>query len=239
MEEYLELGELFGRLATAASFISVCGLLKEYASGHGLTRLSFFDLQRVTARPSDAILCTDIPKRVLSRLDGMLDFSNHPVIDRARESREPFEISIPATLGFLGSGAHRPDVALRPNALVVPVRQADSNVAMATLIGANPALGPATLDALKIAVQAGWRRSRQLIAGTTGAATMNLTPRELECLAWVSRGKTDQDIARILAVAPRTVRFHIDNAKVKLNVATRIQAVTKLLRERPELTKAS
>jgi DNA-binding CsgD family transcriptional regulator len=35
------------------------------------------------------------------------------------------------------------------------------------------------------------------------------------------------------------VRFHIDNAKVKLGVETRVQAVARLLRERPDLVKSA
>jgi DNA-binding CsgD family transcriptional regulator len=239
VEEYLELGELFGRLSTAASFGSICALLKQYASGYGLTRVSYFDLQRTTARASDAILCTDVPRRVLSRLDRAGDFSNHPLVERARQSRDPFEISLPASLGFYGVRAHRPDLPPATNGLVVPVQSDGAAVAMATLVGAKPSLGPLAYDALKLAVQAGWRRSRQLDGRTTSASAMNLTPREFECLSWVSRGKTDHEISSILAVAPRTVRFHIDNAKIKLGVATRIQAVTKLLRERPDLAKAT
>lgn len=58
-----------------------------------------------------------------------------------------------------------------------------------------------------------------------------LTEREVECLRWLSVGKSDSEISIILGISPRTVRFHIDNAKVKLGAATRIQAVAKALRE--------
>jgi DNA-binding CsgD family transcriptional regulator len=54
-----------------------------------------------------------------------------------------------------------------------------------------------------------------------------LTRRESECLHWVAGGKTDFEVGKILEISPRTVRFHITNAKTKLGVATRIQAVVK------------
>ena len=57
-----------------------------------------------------------------------------------------------------------------------------------------------------------------------------LTARELECLRWVSVGKTDSEIAVILSIKPRTARFHIENAKRKLGVATRVQAVAEAMR---------
>lgn len=56
---------------------------------------------------------------------------------------------------------------------------------------------------------------------------IRLTAREREVLTWVSVGKTSWEIARILAVAERTVIFHVDNAMKKLDTSTRTQAVAK------------
>jgi DNA-binding CsgD family transcriptional regulator len=38
-----------------------------------------------------------------------------------------------------------------------------------------------------------------------------LTPREQEVLSWVSRGKTNAEIARQIWVSPGTVRKHLEN----------------------------
>jgi DNA-binding response OmpR family regulator len=54
-----------------------------------------------------------------------------------------------------------------------------------------------------------------------------LTDREIEMLTWVARGKTSADIARITGLSKRTVDFHLDNARVKLGAATRIEAALK------------
>ena len=43
----------------------------------------------------------------------------------------------------------------------------------------------------------------------------------------LNRGKTSGEIATILGLSKRTVDFHIDNARQKLGVATRIEAVVK------------
>jgi LuxR family transcriptional activator of conjugal transfer of Ti plasmids len=239
VDAFLELGELFGRLATAASFLSVGTLLQQYGSGFGLTRVSFFDLRGTATRPSDAVLYSNIPSRVLRRLDRVVDLATHPLIERARETHVPLEFSLPATLGFFGKNAHRPETQSVSHGLVVPLRDAGTTVAIATLVGAKPALTSLCHDKLKLAVHAGWHRGQELNAGTSTAGTTTLTRRELECLSWVSRGKTDHDIAGLVGVAPRTVRFHVDNAKTKLNVGSRVQAVAKLLRERPDLVKSN
>jgi len=56
---------------------------------------------------------------------------------------------------------------------------------------------------------------------------VDLNAREIETLTWSARGKTSEEIAMILGVAKRTVDFHLDSARTKLDVATRTQAVVK------------
>jgi DNA-binding CsgD family transcriptional regulator len=52
-----------------------------------------------------------------------------------------------------------------------------------------------------------------------------LTAREREVLAWVARGKTNAEIARLLWLAPSTVGKHLENVYTKLGVSTRTAAV--------------
>ena len=56
---------------------------------------------------------------------------------------------------------------------------------------------------------------------------IELNDREVEALTWSARGKTSAEIAMILGLSKRTVDFHIDNARAKLGVATRIEAAIK------------
>ena len=43
----------------------------------------------------------------------------------------------------------------------------------------------------------------------------------------VGAGKTSAEIAQILSLSRRTVDFHVESARRKLNVATRIEAAVK------------
>jgi DNA-binding CsgD family transcriptional regulator len=56
-----------------------------------------------------------------------------------------------------------------------------------------------------------------------------LTAREREVLGWVARGKTNVEIARLLWLAPSTVRKHLENVYSKLGVNTRTAAVARFL----------
>jgi DNA-binding CsgD family transcriptional regulator len=61
---------------------------------------------------------------------------------------------------------------------------------------------------------------------------VNLSNREIETLTWAARGKTSAEIAQILGRTKRTIDFHLDNARAKLGVANRTQAVMKAVRDR-------
>ena len=56
---------------------------------------------------------------------------------------------------------------------------------------------------------------------------LNITRRQLECLAWAQEGKSATDIGAILGISPRTVENHLAKACEQLGVRTRIQAVVK------------
>ena len=58
-----------------------------------------------------------------------------------------------------------------------------------------------------------------------------LTPRELEVLGLLVDGRSNQQIATRLAVAPRTVAAHIEHLRIKLNAPSRTLAAVLAERE--------
>ncbi|MCA6111297.1 autoinducer binding domain-containing protein [Bradyrhizobium cenepequi] len=72
--------------------------------------------------------------------------------------------------------------------------------------------------------------SRPEVPSTDKIAGTELTQRERQCLAWVARGKTVADIAVLVQIAPRTVVFHLENARRKLGAASIAQCVAEALR---------
>lgn len=57
-----------------------------------------------------------------------------------------------------------------------------------------------------------------------------LTPREIECLRGASEGKTSEQIATSLAIAPTTVETHFKHATTKLAASNRSHAVAEAMR---------
>jgi DNA-binding CsgD family transcriptional regulator len=60
---------------------------------------------------------------------------------------------------------------------------------------------------------------------TPQALTHSLTPRELEVLGWVARGKTARDTAQILHISKRTIDEHVQNVVRKLGAVNRTHAI--------------
>lgn len=62
-----------------------------------------------------------------------------------------------------------------------------------------------------------------------GCAVRGLTRRERQCLELAAQGKSDWVAGRILGISERTVHNHIEHAKRRLGVATRVQAIVHAL----------
>jgi DNA-binding NarL/FixJ family response regulator len=90
------------------------------------------------------------------------------------------------------------------------------------------------LDAEDLIAAIETRLARHYAVQATGAApdfssatpleTLGLTQREAEVLLWVAQGKSNSDVATILAIAEKTVKIHLGHIFEKLNVETRTAA---------------
>jgi DNA-binding CsgD family transcriptional regulator len=58
-----------------------------------------------------------------------------------------------------------------------------------------------------------------------------LSAREVECLRWAMRGKSSYETAVILSISRRTVVFHLENVRRKLNVTTTRRAIVEGIRQ--------
>jgi LuxR family transcriptional regulator, quorum-sensing system regulator CviR len=68
-------------------------------------------------------------------------------------------------------------------------------------------------------------RSASKTSHSTDKCVTTLSPREVTILNWMKYGKTNWEIAQIIGVTERTVRFHIESIFSKLDVYSRTQAV--------------
>lgn len=59
-------------------------------------------------------------------------------------------------------------------------------------------------------------------------ALRELSPKQAEILRWAAEGKSNTDIAAIIGISERVVKYHMSEILRKLGVATRAQAISKL-----------
>jgi DNA-binding NarL/FixJ family response regulator len=68
------------------------------------------------------------------------------------------------------------------------------------------------------------------VAATAAEATADLSDREVEVLKLIANGKDNAQIARELHISPKTVKNHISNILMKLQIENRIQAAVYAVR---------
>ena len=67
---------------------------------------------------------------------------------------------------------------------------------------------------------------------TDDISNKNLTPRELDVLKWVVKGKTNQEIGMELGISQKTVEKHLESVFAKLKVTSRVEAAVLAVQEK-------
>jgi DNA-binding CsgD family transcriptional regulator len=115
------------------------------------------------------------------------------------------------------------------NGFVVPVHSGDGSLAVVSFSGrhlANDFKSRSYLHLLAIYFHIAAQGDRN---STDTRLRPTITTRQLECLKWVAEGKTDWEIADILCLSEATINRHIERAKERLGVRTRVQAVVEAI----------
>lgn len=94
---------------------------------------------------------------------------------------------------------------------------------------ADADLDPDEQDAISLAAAILAERLLDFQPDAPPPAPPTLGARERDAMAYVAEGKTDWEIAQILGIAESTARFHVDNARKKLDAVNRAHAVARFL----------
>jgi FixJ family two-component response regulator len=140
------------------------------------------------------------------------------------------DVRMPGTSGMAvlealrAQGADQPVILLTGHGTVEMCRRAFKAGAAEFL--EKPVDEDQLLEALQTAVrQHGASRHRQAAGREAREAVERLSPREREVLALVMAGQTNKEIARALALSPRTVETHRANLSAKLEVHSLAQLI--------------
>ncbi|MPZ36468.1 MAG: hypothetical protein GEU95_00135 [Rhizobiales bacterium] len=129
-------------------------------------------------------------------------------------------------------GADQPTSSKSCTAVVLKLPQ---HVGEAAFFGMTPTASPVTNnDALRrqLRVLGSYFHEHILrLHGHQSEQQLLLSARELDCLKWTAEGKTAWEASVILGITERTVRFHLNAAREKLQCTTTAQAVAKAVRD--------
>lgn len=112
---------------------------------------------------------------------------------------------------------------------VVPIYEANGKLGLVSLAGPDVTLDPIARSRLTLAAVFLYNKLTELKWRPRLSAVL-LTHREREIVQWIAIGKSDWQIGQILNISQKTVNYHVENAKRKFGVATRIQAIVAALR---------
>jgi len=137
------------------------------------------------------------------------------------------DVTMPGMSGFdlLGEvTAHWPSLPRMPFIFLTALADRDSELRGRQLGADDYVSKPVDFDMLHAIIAA---RLAGVARAQVWPRQVGLNARETEMLTWAARGKTSAEIACIFGLAKRTVDFHMDNARNKLDASTRMHAVVK------------
>lgn len=234
MSDILEAVKVADGIRHARSPAEIWRALKSFAEPLGFTHLSVLspmDANETRLKPH--IIYADAPASFFDAFDERGLLRHHPLVQHALVSSEPF------TTRQIQAGDLTPEQAKALEFIgtqlnltagfIVPVRRNGVLLGIVSYGGVNCRLGPIERSILHLLAHTALVRALE-VKDAKEVPAVDLSPRELQCLQWASRGKTDAEIGVILGISARTARFHIENAKRKLGAATRVQAVAEAMR---------
>ncbi|MGC9955065.1 MAG: LuxR family transcriptional regulator [Rhizomicrobium sp.] len=114
--------------------------------------------------------------------------------------------------------------------ICIPIFGPRGYMAWVTLAGSHLDLSPGARAAVHMMALYTHNRLVKLVRSSE-SPPVTLTRREVDCLRWVAQGKSDWEIGEILNISESTAHWYIENAKRKIGVATRMQAVVGAIAE--------
>jgi len=200
--------------------------LRSVLAGFGLTGAASGLVSGVKAGSANPFHFNDWPKDWVAYYTANKFQMIDPVPRWARNSGAPLTWSdLVCTLSPRDPG-HRVFEASRKfgflEGMVVPMRSSDNRLGVVSFGGPRGQISPADQAVLAAIARAAFEAAERIeTKGYAGRPAAILSAREIECLAILVRGHSDQQLAKLLGLSIPTVRFHLANARDKLGAKSR------------------
>jgi DNA-binding CsgD family transcriptional regulator len=108
---------------------------------------------------------------------------------------------------------------------VLPVRTVSGHLGLLSVAGDRPPLSLVEQSLLQVVGTAVLNRAEAITEEQPSTVIKALTKRERDCVALLIKDLGEPEIAAELGISTVTVRFHLDNVRVKMRAASRAHLV--------------
>lgn len=206
------------------------GLVKHY----GLRGYILINVPSETSTDfSSHVLLTSWPDEMIKSYDHAGLIFGSPVIERLRQSTNPFTYDVERTNyrradGKAALAASIFDRHGLSRGAYFPAHNSTGLRGALAFGGMRDALNPREMAELNAIANLIFTEVVDLRAGRR--QIVSLSRREIECLSWASAGKTSVEMSEILGLSEYTVNHYLNRATRKLDAVNRVQAVVKAIR---------
>lgn len=205
---------------------SAFGALHAFAACFGMSHMQILEsrLGGALRRLQSISISPDAPQDMLNALH------SHPLIDWALDAQTPVFLS-DADAKLAARGIKRPPKLVGVEGFIASFEIDTGYLRHYGFFGEGATADGVSRSFLHAAASAA---HEYLMAPRPRAvaALIAPTPRECEVLDLAMAGFSDKGIARALGLAPRTVRFHLRNAKRKFGASSRGELIAHAVRQR-------
>ncbi|OJV00291.1 MAG: LuxR family transcriptional regulator [Shinella sp. 65-6] len=223
-----------GALSTMGSEEDVAEMLDGIAARYGFRGYLLINVPSETSPDfSSNVLLTSWPDEMLKTYDHAGLIFGSPVVERLRQSTNPFAYDAERTNRRRGDGkaAIAADLFERhglSRGAYFPAHNSAGLRGALAFGGTREAVTPREMAELNALANHIFTEVVELRAGRR--QNVSLSRREIECLSWASAGKTSVEMSEILGLSEYTVNHYLNRATRKLDAVNRVQAVAKAIR---------
>ena len=234
-ETLLSFGKSISLASSAKSIPGLWSQVKMFGPGLGYSSLLVLDAVGVKSRESCSILVNDF-ERVGGGTVTVEEWASSDILERCRSDRRPFLLSdLERDDRFAEQRWSRAVPASAGNSVIIPVHHDRELQAIFFFYGADIRTDAGSVALLQALAFVAHSRLKELGSSNKEGPVALASEREAQCLHWLSEGLDDAEIANVLRISKRTVRFHIDNLKRKVGATRRTQILAMTFRGKREI----
>ena len=212
---------------------TVTPLFSRYAERLGFTNATCLRVPEAGELLDDCFLLNTFPSQWTQHYGERDYIKSDPIVRELFRTYQPYSWSEVLDRRQIGQAEKQIMAECRSvgmtDGFVVPIYQSGGYTGLVSLAGQGPMITEESRSGLTLA-SIYLHNKLMTLRRREAQENHDLTERELECLRWAAAGKSDWETGQILLISAKTVNYHIENAKRKFGVATRVQAIVAALR---------